>query len=711
MMNIDADKFLYDLAQAESSHRPHITSASGSFLGSYQMGKPILQDMGYKNADGTWTGKRGINSREDFLGNGDIQDQIAREEMLPLQWHYIQSRGLDKHIGSTYNGIDITKEGLLAATHLLGAGGVQKMFSGENPADGLGTTGWDYMKRFQGIPVQTGTQTNMNDTHVIPAHTLEESIQYRAQLAEEDAARRALNDAATSVIDGTYTGEVTPELQAIVNSRNAFLGRHGQADRNRPLSDDIALLNPVRREEEYVPEEYNGVPTTDDSNTLTEDGYPDLPTYGEPTALDTVGGIGGSASYSQRSTSNPVITAALDELRAAIAERPALGNRPRSILDLGLDFGDSNLGRGLNNLFRIADSKQIYAQQDYDARKAQYDTEDAFAKELEKLNHKAGIDRDNMMLDASLRQETAANTARISAAAQRNAPDALLAQNEGAIQKYVEDLRPHVVANADIVTTGMRDGLVTMSGDTYKLTPEGQQNDEYRERFNAMVNTEKAFTDQLNSVTKNLRKQGVTVPQGWAQGIYNQVMQPAQADVEALRGSMAAVDSRYTSEVADMLGTQLGGNIDPMAEPMIADMINNSGIFGEATLTLSDEIDNLTKKVNGDDGFREEARNVANMLRDSKSVPWPASMKEAEKVYLIGKVLEQGYLAGNGWFSVGSFEDSDMVKRTKKALRDYTLLQEIYRTGIVPAQAARDAEKAALQGAFNMHTGVYNVQR
>ncbi len=46
MMNIDADKFLYDLAQAESSHRPHITSASGSFLGSYQMGKPILQDMG-----------------------------------------------------------------------------------------------------------------------------------------------------------------------------------------------------------------------------------------------------------------------------------------------------------------------------------------------------------------------------------------------------------------------------------------------------------------------------------------------------------------------------------------------------------------------------------------------------------------------------------------------------------------------------------------
>lgn len=48
------------------------------YMGLYQMGQPALQDVGYMNAQGGWTGKDGIK-REDFFNKPQIQTKAIRE--------------------------------------------------------------------------------------------------------------------------------------------------------------------------------------------------------------------------------------------------------------------------------------------------------------------------------------------------------------------------------------------------------------------------------------------------------------------------------------------------------------------------------------------------------------------------------------------------------------------------------------------------------
>lgn len=58
---------------------------------------------------------------------------------------------IDKYEGKVINGIKITESGILAASHLAGAGGVKKFLrSGGkyNPADGYGTKLTHYLKKF-----------------------------------------------------------------------------------------------------------------------------------------------------------------------------------------------------------------------------------------------------------------------------------------------------------------------------------------------------------------------------------------------------------------------------------------------------------------------------------------------------------------------------------------------------------------------------------
>ena len=57
----------------------------------------------------------------------------------------------EHYVGDTINGIRITKSGMIAASHLGGAGSLQKYLSSNgviNRADLFGTSISDYLKRF-----------------------------------------------------------------------------------------------------------------------------------------------------------------------------------------------------------------------------------------------------------------------------------------------------------------------------------------------------------------------------------------------------------------------------------------------------------------------------------------------------------------------------------------------------------------------------------
>lgn len=70
------------------------------FIGKYQFGEALLIDIGYYQANsyygqpgfdknywrGTWTGKHGINSKEDFLNNKNNVQEIAIQEAMQYKW-------------------------------------------------------------------------------------------------------------------------------------------------------------------------------------------------------------------------------------------------------------------------------------------------------------------------------------------------------------------------------------------------------------------------------------------------------------------------------------------------------------------------------------------------------------------------------------------------------------------------------------------------
>lgn len=156
------------------------------FIGKYQFGEAALFDLGYyalDNSDrnlfrndwmGNWSGKNGIASKQDYLQNGAVQEIIVRDwhDML---WGRIKFLGLDKYEGQVLNGNLITISGMLAASHLIGAGSQSSDVAGLRgyllsgavfgPADGNGTTANEYMNLFQGF--QTPFTADHNQPHII----------------------------------------------------------------------------------------------------------------------------------------------------------------------------------------------------------------------------------------------------------------------------------------------------------------------------------------------------------------------------------------------------------------------------------------------------------------------------------------------------------------------------------------------------------------
>jgi hypothetical protein len=150
-LTADQVKALFaSIAQTESGGSYAVVNSIG-YSGKYQFGVAALEDMGYvtkgtwatykRNSvltQNVWTGKDGINSREDFLNSSDIQESVM--------FNYT-SRNYNtmERIGAVRNGDEAaTVGGLLKTAHLLGAGGANSWRQGKGGADAYGTSGDEY---------------------------------------------------------------------------------------------------------------------------------------------------------------------------------------------------------------------------------------------------------------------------------------------------------------------------------------------------------------------------------------------------------------------------------------------------------------------------------------------------------------------------------------------------------------------------------------
>lgn len=150
------------------------------FMGKYQFGEPLLIDLGYYKADvfygngadknywqGTWTGKRGINSQEQFKNSPDVQEAAIREA-FKRNWQLVnstleaQGQSVNNYIGQSKTFVDngvsktiaISLSGILAGAHLRGSYGVANLLlNNEVSHDEFGTSILRYIEEYGGYNV------------------------------------------------------------------------------------------------------------------------------------------------------------------------------------------------------------------------------------------------------------------------------------------------------------------------------------------------------------------------------------------------------------------------------------------------------------------------------------------------------------------------------------------------------------------------------
>jgi hypothetical protein len=148
LVNIDAEaavendliKFKQKLASKESTDNYKAVNKKGA-IGKWQFTNARL-DHYMKENNTRFT-------RKDFLDSEQIQEKV-------YNWHvkniidYIEEHKLEKYIGTTINGTEITLEGMLAGAHIGGNFGLRKYLKSGgtyNPDDG-NTSISDYVKEF-----------------------------------------------------------------------------------------------------------------------------------------------------------------------------------------------------------------------------------------------------------------------------------------------------------------------------------------------------------------------------------------------------------------------------------------------------------------------------------------------------------------------------------------------------------------------------------
>ena len=133
--------FTDKMKKSESSGDYEVVNREG-YMGAYQFGEDRLKD--YKKAT------KSTFSKDEFLENEELQDKV-------FDWHvnditeYMFEKGLDSWIGQKIQGVEVTKDGLIAVAHLGGKTGLKKFLESDgeyNPDDSQGTTLLDYLRKF-----------------------------------------------------------------------------------------------------------------------------------------------------------------------------------------------------------------------------------------------------------------------------------------------------------------------------------------------------------------------------------------------------------------------------------------------------------------------------------------------------------------------------------------------------------------------------------
>lgn len=167
------DQFLQALAIRETGEQnpPYEIENTLGFMGRYQFGEALLIELGYYQVEnpyngggngvdknywlGTWTGKNGINSKEEFMQNKNNVQETAIREAFRLNWDRISQtlqgngRSIEELIGQERQGVRVTPSGILAAAHLRGETGVTNLLlNNEVSTDENGTSILDYLREF-----------------------------------------------------------------------------------------------------------------------------------------------------------------------------------------------------------------------------------------------------------------------------------------------------------------------------------------------------------------------------------------------------------------------------------------------------------------------------------------------------------------------------------------------------------------------------------
>ena len=141
------DKFLNDLGYYESRNNWKIYNKFG-YIGEWQLGKAALQDIGYSHI----TYKA---FKKDPTIFPKSEQKKAVTTLINLNIKYLGS-AINNYNGKTINGIKVTTSGLIAASHLAGAGGVKLFLAtggNVNPTDVNGTSVLKYLKVFSGYNI------------------------------------------------------------------------------------------------------------------------------------------------------------------------------------------------------------------------------------------------------------------------------------------------------------------------------------------------------------------------------------------------------------------------------------------------------------------------------------------------------------------------------------------------------------------------------
>ena len=140
-------RFIHDLGYKESGNNWQSINLIGCF-GEWQFEESTLKYLGYRT----------ITLRK-FKTNPEVFPRELQLKALKtlIRVNLLHLIDYEHFIGDSINGVVITKSGMIAASHLGGAGSVQKFLNSNgrmNSKDVLGTSICDYLKRFRNYDIE-----------------------------------------------------------------------------------------------------------------------------------------------------------------------------------------------------------------------------------------------------------------------------------------------------------------------------------------------------------------------------------------------------------------------------------------------------------------------------------------------------------------------------------------------------------------------------